>query len=595
MSDNTKLCMSCMKFIDTEDTICPHCGYNTLSVQHSPYLPKGTLLMGRYTAGKVISISADKATYIGFDSEEERTVKIHEFLPQNLIIREPDETAVTVRVKHEKLYYDCMNSFEALWSKLMNVDAPAFDKVYDVFFSGNTVYAVCEYTDAITLKEYFDSREKLLTWQKACAAFRPVMNVLSQLHRMDIVHGDLSPVSILVGADGKLRISSLNIPEAHGLTEEIEQQPFVGYAPVERCKDQSLLSPATDIYSLMALMYTAVTGFVPPPSTARLGGDTLMLPATVEKAMSPDAVEIFFDAMEVYPSKRTDSIDKLIIALSSSAQAPQENAEAQSSPAKEEARDRRVNKDTKVVHTEKEKAKKEDTSSTSVIFLKSFITAVIVIIIVFVTMYSTVLYDYMEIPALDNALSAFSFLPINIENEEDEPTAAVITTESTTAPADVVVADFTSLRYQDIKQNAVFAKNFDIVYEFEYSDDYEENAVISQSIPFGEAVKAGTTITIVISKGVEPVILKDVIGMDYADAKAVLEDDGFVVKKKKLKNDGLQTPDQVFIMSHVAGLEFEKGTEITLSVWGKVKKEESEETTKKDNAEEKTTKASSED
>lgn len=581
-----------MHFIDAEETICPDCGYNTLSVQHSPYLPKGTLLMGRYTAGKVISISADKATYMGFDSERQCAVKIHEFLPQSLIIREPDETAVTVRVKHEKLYYDCMNSFEALWSRLSGIDAPAFDKVYDVFFSNNTVYSVCEYTDAITLKEYFDSREKLLSWQKACAAFRPVMNVLSQLHSMNIVHGDLSPVSVLVGADGKLRISSLNIPEAHGIYEEICQQPFMGYAPVERCKDQSLLSPATDIYSLTALMYTAVTGFVPPPSTARLGGDTLMFPASVESTMSAEALEAFFSAMEIYPSKRTDSIEKLMLSFFSSAHAP-EAVQTQENDQNEKGR--KVNKEEKAVKNEKEKAKAES-SSTSVIFLKSFVTAVVVIVLVFVTMYATVLYDYMEIPALDNALSAFSFLPLNIDNEEaEETTVPAITQESTTVAEDVVVADFTSLRYQDIKQNAVFRKNFDIVYEFEYSDDFEENAVISQSIPFGETVKAGTTVTLVISKGVEPVILKDVIGMDYADAKAVLEDDGFVVKKKKLKNDGLQTPDQVFIMSLVAGLEFEKGTEVTLSVWGKVKTEESGETTKKDNAEEKTTKASSED
>ena len=47
-------------------------------------------------------------------------------------------------------------------------------------------------------------------------------------------------------------------------------------------------------------------------------------------------------------------------------------------------------------------------------------------------------------------------------------------------------------------------------------------------------------------------------------------------------------------MSHVAGLEFEKGTEITLSVWGKIKKEDTEETTKKDKTEEKTTKTSEE-
>lgn len=594
MNENNRLCMSCMNIIDDESTICPHCGYNTLSVQHSPYLPKGTLLMGRYTAGKVISISADKATYIGFDSENGKTVKIHEFLPQNLIIREPDATTVTVRVKSEKIYYDCMNGFENLWSKLSSVKAPAFDKVYDVFFLNNTAYAVCEYTDAITLKEYFDSREKLLTWQKACAAFRPIMNVLSELHQADIIHGDLSPSSILVGADGKLRISALNIPETHGLIEEIAEPPYIGYAPVERCKGQSILSSATDIYSLMALIYTAVSGFVPPPATARTGGDTLMLPAQLEHSMPPDAIDVFFNALEVYPSKRTDSIDKLIIALSSATEVPSKKPQTEPQQPSEDKKDRRVNKNVNTNHIEK---KKEDTSSTTVIFFKSFITAIIVIIMIFVTLYATVLYDYMEIPALDNALSVFSFLPVNTEKniQSDETTIPLITVEPTTEAADVVVADFKTLRYQDIKQNAVFNKNFDIIYEFEYSDDYEENAVISQSIPFGETVKAGTTITIVISKGIESVVLKDVIGMDYEDAKAVLEDDGFTVKKKKLKNDGYQTPDEVFIMSHVAGLEFEKGTEITLSVWGKIKKEDTEETTQKNKGETETTELTIED
>ena len=193
----------------------------------------------------------------------------------------------------------------------------------------------------------------------------------------------------------------------------------------------------------------------------------------------------------------------------------------------------------------------------------------------------------MSIPALDNMLSVASFLPINIDRETTEPEEETRTPE--TAPTEtkyVTVADFKTLRYHDIKQNAVFNTNFDMVYIFEYSDEYEENAVISQSIPYGQSVPYGTTVELIISKGVEPVVLKDVIGLQFDDAKAVLEHDGFTVTKKLLENDGLQNAGEVFTMSHVAGLEFDKGTEITLSVWDEIKPEESENETEKDNSSE---------
>lgn len=573
--------MGCMRPVSENAVICPHCAYNSLSVQHSPYLPKETVLLGRYTVGKVISVSSDKATYIGFDNEENRTVKIHEFLPQKLIIREPNEEAVTVRVKHEHLYYECMGSFESLWKNLQNIKgSAALDAVYDVFFLNNTVYAVCEHVDCITLKEYFDSRERLLTWSKACAAFKPVMSVLSRLHRQGIIHGDLSPVTVLVGSDGKLRLSSLTIPQTHGQISELTHSAFGGYAPIERCKEQSLLSASTDVYSLTALMYTAVTGLVPPPANARISADTLVLPSQIEQTMPVSAVEAFYAAMQVFPSARTKSIDEFMQSLSAQPQNAEPKAEEAPvytpAPLPVPEKENQTEAEAQPKNRKPSSKKVGDTSSTSSIFFKSFFAAIVVILLVFTTLYTTFLYNYMSIPALDSLFSSFAFLPMNMEDtSETEPNTTSTTGPLVSVSQTVTVADFKTLRYQDIKQNSVFNSNFDLVYEFEYSDTYEKNAVISQSIPYGQTVNVGTTITLVISKGKEPVVLKDVIGMNYDDAYAVLTDDGFVVKKEVLENDGAQTPDEVFTMSLVAGLEFEKGTQITLSVWGEKEKETS--------------------
>ena len=64
------------------------------------------------------------------------------------------------------------------------------------------------------------------------------------------------------------------------------------------------------------------------------------------------------------------------------------------------------------------------------------------------------------------------------------------------------------------------------------------------------------------------VTLKDVFGYTYSDAVSILEADGFRVRRSVRTNDGTHNADEVCEMSLVAQLEYEKGTEVTLTVWG---------------------------
>ena len=77
----------------------------------------------------------------------------------------------------------------------------------------------------------------------------------------------------------------------------------------------------------------------------------------------------------------------------------------------------------------------------------------------------------------------------------------------------------------------------------------------------------GTTVKIVVSSGKPTVVLDDVMGMQYVDAYELLTQKGFVVSKVMTRNDGTHTVGEVCLMSQVAGLTFEKGTEVTLTVW----------------------------
>ncbi|MCM1545273.1 MAG: PASTA domain-containing protein, partial [Ruminococcus sp.] len=153
--------------------------------------------------------------------------------------------------------------------------------------------------------------------------------------------------------------------------------------------------------------------------------------------------------------------------------------------------------------------------------------------------------------------------PDSPEVPKDEPT-----TEPSTSTEEIVrMADFSGLTQQEIKLNAVYNRDFAIEYVYETSDTVEKDGVIRQSIAKGEAVNKGTAVTLTISSGKAKVILRDVIGQNYDVAYIMLTNDGFIVNKKMTDNDGSQQSNTVCTMSLVAGLEFEKGTQITLTVW----------------------------
>lgn len=580
MNEFLHLCMGCMNPTDESSVICPNCNYNSLSVQPSPYLPKESILLGKYMVGKLLYSTSDSAVYIGYDIIEKKTVKICEFLPQKLIIREIDEKEVTVRANCEKLYFECMGSFESIRKSLRDIKGSvAIDKITDFFFVNNTAYCIVEYHSSIPLSQYLQTRGSLLPWSKVVSAFKPIMSVLERLHKAGIVHGSISPETIHVGEDGKLKIEIFPIPQANGRLPEICEQPISGYAPIERYKNDCSLSFSTDVYSVMALIYTVATGFVPPPSTSRLTTDTLSLPPTFTESLNENTVDAFYQAMAVFPDNRLSSMQELsdILLQKKPSVSENENAADENITGTQDEEENKPKK-APLSFEEKEELKKKRAAKRHSIFtaVKGIATGIIVATMLFFTAYTTFLYQYIQLDTLNDILASFSFLPMNANNKSESvhetvPPQALPSQIVTTEPVQsVVVADFTRLNYEDIKQSTVFNENYYLVYEFEFSDEHPKNTIIRQSHVHGAVVEKGTTITLVVSKGKESVVLDDVIGLDYDDAHAILTADGFVVKKVILKNNGAQPVNEVFTMSHVAGLEFEKGTEITLSVWGQL-------------------------
>lgn len=589
------LCLGCMHELSPSSEVCPNCSKWVKEPQHAPLLPKKYVLEGRYYIGFSIFSSTDSVTYCGLDLQSGKRVSVCELLPKNLIVRNEGETVVRVRTGYEAMYNACYQSFIRLWKTLLSLNGePALPRIKAIFSANSTVYAVYESTECITLEAYFSGKQRDFSWERVKSAFRPVISALKALQQKGTVHAAVSPQTVLVGADGKLHLSGFSIPQTKSDVIELRAPSCAGYSPLELSDRRLSVGTYTDVYSVMAVMYTMFTGITPQISADRAVNDLMVIPHEKAKNLDKKTIETILCALRVYPEKRIQSIEELCLLLypnrengsekvktaalkadtaePKSGEAPPQKAAAASvlnnntKPKKAEQKPESP-KDFSAQKPKLPEAIKEETKAA--VTLKALAAALVIAAMIFVTAYSTLLYKYFDVPFLDKALSAMTFLPLNGETKPAEkPSQSTETEPSSVDPEQtVVVADFSQLTYRDIQSNDAFNKKFNIEFSFESSTEVEKNSIISQSIPAGERVAKGTTINIIVSTGKPYIVLKDVMGMKYEDAYKLLTKDGFVVQKVMKENDGTRTPGTVYTMSLVAGLEFEKGTTVTLSVW----------------------------
>ncbi len=570
MSEQLKYCLGCMKSIPFEAPVCPHCGYNEETLQPAPCLDTGNLIMEKYLVGKVLSAAPDTITYIGANLETGEAVTIHEFFPEKIVTRSENQTDVTVRLGYDSMFANCLQSFLNLWKGLdVFKDAKCLPAVREIVDFNNTVYAICAYKDCITLKEYFENSGTPLTWARAFSAFKPIMYALKKLNYSGIIHGNLNPETIRVGADGKLHITGFSIPQCHSGVFEFSSEPAAGFAPVELYEPTGATA-VTDIYSVTALLYYCITLITPPDALSRVIQDTATLPAAVASTLSKGVIDGLIHGLSVHPENRFSNFDDLLAALTPPVEPSKTEPREEAQPVREYTDKEEIDREIAEEIREAEELRREKKESASAISLgiRAFLAGFLVCGIIFCTLYVTVLYKNHPVDFLDNIFSSFSFLPMN--KEEPTTTAPTTTVPVPTEPKYVTVADFVANHtYGSIVSNPYFKENYSFKFEYEESMTVPKDAVISQSIAPGESVLSGVEITLVISTGSTKIKLPDVTGINYLDATKTLESVGFKVKYELLSNNGTHTVGEVFAMDKDADVLYEKETVVILKVWGK--------------------------
>ena len=83
--DGSYYCSKCMRTVDNDSQICPHCGYDPSNLAtDSQHLAEGTFLKDRYLIGAVIGAGGFGVTYAAWDENLSVPVAIKEYFPSNL-------------------------------------------------------------------------------------------------------------------------------------------------------------------------------------------------------------------------------------------------------------------------------------------------------------------------------------------------------------------------------------------------------------------------------------------------------------------------------------------------------------------------------
>ena len=548
MPERSLLCPHCGTVMPSDSTVCSDCGKALSEAGGALYLKTGAVLAEKYRILSVESVQTDSVCYLAQQLESARTVRVREFLPRALIQR-ADMTDVTIRRGSETLYQTALDDFVRMWRTVRSLhEMAALPRVQEIFFAAGTAYAVEEPLDCITLEEYLQTPGRLLNWDAACRIFRPVIEALGRLHACGVLHGAISPQTLLVATDGKLHIGGFSVSQTKDQSSPLHSVPTAGFASMELYDSRHSPGAYTDVYAVAAVMFYAVTGICLPPATQRATGDDFLFTAQTAELLTSDGVRTLAQALQIYPQRRTRTMEQFLQRM--------DHREPGGSFERQTVREEKAAAPA---------ASEKDPTSPELLAIKVFFTAVLVILLLFTTLYTTVLYEKMDIPLLDKAFSSFSFLPMN--RKDTQPTAAAPIVTQQPVREMVTVPDFMSLTYDTIAGNITFRRNFTLDFVFEESETVRKNSIIRQSIEQGREVEKGTGITITVSSGKPKVVLDDVLGMQYVDAYEILTGKGFAVSKEMTRNDGTHTVGEVCLMSQVAGLSFETGTEVVLTVW----------------------------
>lgn len=274
-----------------------------------------TVLQGRFALQHRVMRLGETEVYLGRDLQTDRQVTVREFFCDTIMLRD-ENGEIRPRPGCEVQYKSLASDYEELCCYLMALpETAAAQRPYEVFWSGNTVYSVEQNTGAETLEDLLARRGRPLSWPELRRAVTPLVGLLGKMHSDGVYHRGISPETLLVSPEGTLLLTQFSIPPARTNESEIHSTLYFGYSAPEQYSSNSWQGSWSDVYSLSAVLYRALTGLTPVEWRQRGENGALRAPREINPAIPDHISQAIRTGLNVELRDRFRTVEELWCAL----------------------------------------------------------------------------------------------------------------------------------------------------------------------------------------------------------------------------------------------------------------------------------------
>ncbi|MEV5382309.1 serine/threonine-protein kinase [Streptomyces sp. NPDC052721] len=228
---------------------------------------QGLLIAGRYRLADSIGSGGMGRVWRAHDEVLHRKVAIKE-LTAALYVSDSDRAVLLARTRAEA-------------RAAARINHSAVVTVHDVLEHDGRPWIVMELVEGASLADTVKERGRVEPAESARIGLW-VLRALRAAHSAGVLHRDVKPGNVLLGADGRVLLTDFGIAQIEGdttITRTGEVVGSVDYLAPERVRGHDP-GPASDLWALGATLYTAVEGRSPFRRTSPLS----TMQAVVEEA-----------------------------------------------------------------------------------------------------------------------------------------------------------------------------------------------------------------------------------------------------------------------------------------------------------------------
>ena len=583
-------CMGCMSTYEAIDEMCPFCGYiEGTPAKEAYHIKPGSLLHDRYTVGRAIGFGGFGITYIAWDNKLMQKVAIKEYMPSEYATRVPGN--LTVTIYDGERYTEFMTGLQKFLDEAQRLakfqNVPGIVRILDCFSENLTAYIVMEYLDGMTLKQYLAEHGGKLPYEEAVEFILPVLAALQSVHKEGIIHRDISPDNIFITEDGEVKLLDFGAARyaSTGYSKSLSVILKPGYAPAEQYLSHGEQGPWSDVYATAATLYRMITGVVPEEALERKEKDTLKPPAALGAKLPKNAEKAILNALNVRVENRTASAEEFEAQLLSTANVIRVT----------EKGEKRFNAKMPLWM----RASLIAAAGLAAVCIVLFATGVLKLGVGNRLIFSSTLFDGGDVntPGVINltqeegsdaaARQGMTFYVMGayesttaargiIMSQDPAPGTKVpagsrLKVEVSTGPQYALIPNIIDTLWVDSEAKITSAGFIPKIF-YENNNLVPEGAVISLGHPAGENFQIGEKLKVVVSQGPDgeltktPVNMPNIAGMDYAEAKGLLNKNGLRVIRENDQYSMTVPKGEVIAQSTSAGKRLMTGDIVYVSI-----------------------------